>query len=126
MHADKVTDLDDGRGMDRTRHGVTLTPAGVVTGWLQHPRCGVRRRGVYACIARKCPKSSTTLAAVRLISIEAAAIAAGVNERTVRRWMADGRLTRYERAGRIRVLVDATELRELVKPKAVKASRRQG
>jgi predicted site-specific integrase-resolvase len=59
-----------------------------------------------------------------LISVEAAAIVAGVNERTIRRWMAEGRLTRYERAGRIRVLVDAAELSELVKPKAVKASRR--
>jgi hypothetical protein len=58
---------------------------------------------------------------VRLISIEAAAIAADVNEKTIRRWMALGRLTRYERPGRIRVLVDAGELRELVKPKAVKA-----
>ena len=71
-------------------------------------------------VARKCPESSTTLRAVRLISIEAAAIAADVNEKTIRRWIAAGRLTRYERPGRIRVLVDAAELRELVRPKPAK------
>lgn len=38
--------------------------------------------------------------------------------------MAAGLLTRYRRPGRIRVLVDAAELLELVKPKAVKVSRR--
>ncbi|MHB8611188.1 MAG: hypothetical protein ACYDAL_02005 [Candidatus Dormibacteraceae bacterium] len=61
---------------------------------------------------------------MRLISIEAAAITADVNERTIRRWMAAGLLTRYQRPGRIRVLVDAEELRELVAPKAVKPRRR--
>jgi hypothetical protein len=60
---------------------------------------------------------------MRLLSIEAAAIAADVNERTIRRWLSGGKLTRYERPGRIRVLVDAAELRELVKPKAVRARR---
>jgi len=61
---------------------------------------------------------------MRLISIEAAAISAEVNERTIRRWISAGKLTRYERPGRIRVLIDAAELRELVRPKPVKASRR--
>jgi len=61
---------------------------------------------------------------VRLISIEQAAIAADVNERTIRRWLSAGKLTRYERPGRIRVLVAAAELRELVAPKAVKPRRR--
>jgi hypothetical protein len=55
-----------------------------------------------------------------LISIEAAAIAADVDEKTIRRWMSSGRLTRYEARGRIRVLVDASELRDLVKPRAVR------
>jgi hypothetical protein len=59
-----------------------------------------------------------------LISIEAAAIAADVDEKTIRRWMSAGKLTRYERPGRVRVLVDAGELRELVKPKPVRTRRR--
>jgi len=61
---------------------------------------------------------------VKLLSIEAAAIAADVNERTIRRWLSAGKLMRYERPGRIRVLVDATELRELVRPKPMKSRRR--
>lgn len=56
--------------------------------------------------------------AVRLISIEAAAVAAGVNERTIRRWLSAGKLTRYERPGRVRVLVDANELRRFIEPRA--------
>ena len=59
-----------------------------------------------------------------MLSIEQAAITADVNERTIRRWISAGKLTSYRRPGRIRVLVDAAELRELVTPKAVKASRR--
>jgi hypothetical protein len=58
-----------------------------------------------------------------LISIEAAAIAADVDEKTIRRWMSAGKLTRYERPGRVRVLVDATELRDLIKPKPVRKKR---
>lgn len=54
-----------------------------------------------------------------LISLEAAAVAAGVTRKTITRWISAGKLTRYERPGRIRVLVDAAELRELVKPKPV-------
>jgi hypothetical protein len=49
--------------------------------------------------------------------IEAAAIAAGVDEKTIRGRVSAGKLTRYERPGRIGVLVDAAELSELVKPK---------
>ncbi|HUZ86333.1 MAG TPA: hypothetical protein VNF26_05230 [Candidatus Baltobacterales bacterium] len=56
---------------------------------------------------------------LKLLSIPAAAIAGGVSKRSIERWLAEGRLTRYERPGRIRVLVDAAELRELVTPKAV-------
>ena len=66
-------------------------------------------------IARKCPESPSTLRAVRLLSMEAAAIAADVNERTIRRWLSAGKLTRYER--RIRVLADTAELRALVRQK---------
>ena len=57
---------------------------------------------------------------VKLISIPAAAVSAGVSTRTIERWLAEGRLTRYERPGRVRVLIDAAELQELVKPKAVR------
>jgi hypothetical protein len=57
------------------------------------------------------------LAALKLISVEAAAVAADVSTKTIWRWLAAGRLTRYDRPGRIRVLVDASELRALVKPK---------
>ena len=60
-----------------------------------------------------------------MISIQAAAVAADVSEKTIIRWMAAGRLTRYERPGRIRVLVDAAELQELVRPKLVKPSVRR-
>jgi predicted site-specific integrase-resolvase len=56
---------------------------------------------------------------VKLISLEAASIAAGVSRKTITRWMAAGLLTRYERPGQVRVLVDAAELRELVTPKPV-------
>ena len=60
---------------------------------------------------------------MRLICIEAAASAAGVNERTIRRWITIGLLTRYGRLGPIRVLIDADELRELVRPKAIRKRR---
>jgi hypothetical protein len=60
---------------------------------------------------------------VKLLSIPAAAIAGGVSKRSIERWLAEGRLTRYKQPGRIRVLVDAAELRELVTPKPVKARR---
>ena len=63
-----------------------------------------------------------SLPVMKLISIPAAAVAASVSTRTIERWLAEGRLTRYERPGRIRVLVDATELRELVRPRAAKVS----
>lgn len=55
-----------------------------------------------------------------LISIEAAALDAGVSERTIRRWITIGLLTRYGRLGPLRVLIDAAELRELVRPKAIR------
>ena len=54
------------------------------------------------------------------MSVEAAAIAGDVSTKTIWRWLSAGKLTRYERPGRIRVLVDAAELRELVKPKPVR------
>jgi DNA-binding transcriptional MerR regulator len=53
------------------------------------------------------------------ISVVAAAVAADVSTRTIRRWLDEGRLKRYERAGRIRIWVDADDLKRFIKPKAI-------
>jgi len=53
-----------------------------------------------------------------LVSLtEAAARAGGVNVRTVRRWIADGRITGY-RVGPKLIKVDAAELDGIIRPVA--------
>jgi predicted site-specific integrase-resolvase len=59
-----------------------------------------------------------------LTPLARAATEFGVSTMTLYRWIAAGKLTRYERpGGRPRVFVDRREIRKLLEPKAVRRKR---
>ena len=72
------------------------------------------RRGAARSNLRSLPRLLPFGAHVRAITKREAAELASVSERTINRWIADGQLAAFTRAGHKRIYIDAEELERLL------------